>query len=97
MTKAFTAAAVGELIAENKAKWDAPVSEYLPEFKLKDPRLTAEINFIDLLAHRTVSIRHALLGWRGVIQMRTLINTHHLCRYYISLSINTPGLRWAGL
>ncbi|KAG0287547.1 hypothetical protein BGZ96_008534 [Linnemannia gamsii] len=53
MTKAFTAAAVGELIAENKAKWDAPVSEYLPEFKLKDPRLTAEINFIDLLAHRT--------------------------------------------
>ncbi|KAG9065868.1 hypothetical protein KI688_002165 [Linnemannia hyalina] len=53
MTKAFTAAAVGELIAENKAKWEAPVSEYLPEFKLKDPRLTAEINFIDLLAHRT--------------------------------------------
>lgn len=44
MTKAFTAAAVGELVAENKAKWDAPVSEYLPEFKLKDPRLTAEIN-----------------------------------------------------
>ncbi|KAF9315088.1 hypothetical protein BG003_003503 [Podila horticola] len=44
MTKAFTAAAVGELVAENKAKWDAPVSEYLSEFKLKDPRLTAEIN-----------------------------------------------------
>ncbi|KAH7036071.1 beta-lactamase/transpeptidase-like protein [Linnemannia elongata] len=53
MTKAFTAAAVGELIAENKATWDAPVSDYLPEFRLKDPRLTAEINFIDLLAHRT--------------------------------------------
>ncbi|KAF9977048.1 hypothetical protein BGZ73_007161 [Actinomortierella ambigua] len=53
MTKAFTAVAVGELIAEGKAKWDDPVSEYLPEFRLKDPRLTAEINFVDLLAHRT--------------------------------------------
>ncbi|KAF9308139.1 hypothetical protein BG003_011561 [Podila horticola] len=53
MTKAFTAVAVGELVAEGKAKWDVPVSEYLPEFQLKDPRLTHEINFIDLLAHRT--------------------------------------------
>ncbi|KAG0020012.1 hypothetical protein BGZ81_009511 [Podila clonocystis] len=33
--------------------FDSTVIEYLPEFKLKDPRLTAEINFIDLLAHRT--------------------------------------------
>ncbi|KAF9973902.1 hypothetical protein BGZ73_002830 [Actinomortierella ambigua] len=52
-TKAFTAAAVGELVADKKARWDVPVNEYLPEFKLKDPRLTAEVNFIDLLAHRT--------------------------------------------
>ncbi|KAG0042188.1 hypothetical protein BGZ83_000792 [Gryganskiella cystojenkinii] len=49
----FTAAAVGELVAENKAKWDAPVSEYLPEFQLKDPFLTKDITFIDLLSHRT--------------------------------------------
>ncbi|KAG0328144.1 hypothetical protein BG000_000632 [Podila horticola] len=53
LTKAFTAAAVGELVAEQKAKWDVPVSEYLPEFQLKDPHLTKEITFIDLLAHRT--------------------------------------------
>ncbi|KAG0086598.1 hypothetical protein BGZ93_008282 [Podila epicladia] len=53
LTKAFTAAAVGELVAENKAKWDVPVSEYLPEFQLKDPCLTKEITFIDLLSHRT--------------------------------------------
>ncbi|KAG0281023.1 hypothetical protein BGZ96_001320 [Linnemannia gamsii] len=53
LTKAFTAAAVGELVAENKANWGVPVSEYLPEFQLKDPCLTKEITFIDLLAHRT--------------------------------------------
>ncbi|KAF9975377.1 hypothetical protein BGZ73_000985 [Actinomortierella ambigua] len=53
ITKGFTAAAIGELVAKKKAKWDAPVSEYLPEFQLKDPRLTSELTFIDLLAHRT--------------------------------------------
>ncbi|KAG0237408.1 hypothetical protein BGW42_000984 [Actinomortierella wolfii] len=49
----FTAAAIGELVAKNKAKWDVPVHEYLPEFKLKDDRLTSEITFVDLLSHRT--------------------------------------------
>ncbi|KAF9168157.1 hypothetical protein DFQ26_001050 [Actinomortierella ambigua] len=53
LTKAFTAAACGELVAEGKADWYAPVNEYVPEFKLKDPYLTSEINLIDLLAHRT--------------------------------------------
>jgi hypothetical protein len=50
------------------------VSEYLPEFQLKDPHLTAEINFVDLLAHRTVcgsTSRH----WR-------------VCPYYSLLSLS---------
>ncbi|KAG0255148.1 hypothetical protein BGZ95_005854 [Linnemannia exigua] len=63
MTKAITAATIGELIAENKARWDVPVSEYLPEFQLKDPRLTKEITFIDLLAHRTGYPRLDLEWW----------------------------------
>ncbi|KAG0368417.1 hypothetical protein BGZ54_001991, partial [Gamsiella multidivaricata] len=34
ITKSFTAAAVGELVGDNKAKWEGvPVSEYLPEFQ----------------------------------------------------------------
>ncbi|KAF9972677.1 hypothetical protein BGZ73_004190 [Actinomortierella ambigua] len=53
ITKGFTAAAIGELVAQKKAKWDAPVNQYLPEFQVKDPRLTSEITFIDMLAHRT--------------------------------------------
>ncbi|KAF9584340.1 hypothetical protein BGW38_006817 [Lunasporangiospora selenospora] len=52
LTKAFTAAAVGELVAEGKADWETPVNEYVPEFKSKNPYLTADINLVDLLAHR---------------------------------------------
>ncbi|KAH7056521.1 beta-lactamase/transpeptidase-like protein [Linnemannia elongata] len=54
MTKAFTATAVGELVAEGKVDWDiTPVSQYLPEFQLKDPVLTSQLTFADLLSHRT--------------------------------------------
>ncbi|KAG0289376.1 hypothetical protein BGZ96_007073 [Linnemannia gamsii] len=54
LTKAFTAAAIGELVAEGKLDWDTtPVSQYLPEFQLKDPILTSQLTFADLLSHRT--------------------------------------------
>ncbi|CAO3566623.1 unnamed protein product [Mortierella alpina] len=52
-TKSFTAAAIGELVAEGKLDWDTtPVNKYLPEFELKDPTLTSQLTFIDLLSHR---------------------------------------------
>ncbi|KAF9199702.1 hypothetical protein BGZ49_010139 [Haplosporangium sp. Z 27] len=54
VTKAFTAAAVGELVGEGKLDWDTtPVSHYLPEFQLKDPAFAAQVTLQDLLSHRT--------------------------------------------
>ncbi|KAF9352064.1 hypothetical protein BGX26_010043 [Mortierella sp. AD094] len=54
LTKAFTAAAVGELVGEGKVDWDStPVSKYLPEFELQDPTYTSQLTFQDLLSHRT--------------------------------------------
>ncbi|KAF8978886.1 hypothetical protein BGZ46_006050 [Entomortierella lignicola] len=54
VTKAFTAAAVGELVGEGKVDWDTtPVSQYLPEFELDNPVLTSQLTFADLLSHRT--------------------------------------------
>ncbi|KAK3829870.1 MAG: beta-lactamase/transpeptidase-like protein [Linnemannia elongata] len=54
VSKAFAATAVGELVAEGKVDWDTtPVSQYLPEFQLKDPVLTSQLTFADLLSHRT--------------------------------------------
>ncbi|KAF9432547.1 hypothetical protein BGZ76_010643 [Entomortierella beljakovae] len=63
LTKAFTAAAVGELVGEGKIDWDTtPVSKYLPEFELADPTFTSQLTFQDLLSHRT-GIQQVDLGW----------------------------------
>ncbi|KAG9065227.1 hypothetical protein KI688_002550 [Linnemannia hyalina] len=51
LTKTFTAAAIGELVAEGKVDWNTtPISTYLPDFQLKDPVLTSQITFSDLLS-----------------------------------------------
>lgn len=43
------------MVAEGKLDWDTtPVSKYLPEFELKDPTLTSQLTFVDLLSHRLV-------------------------------------------
>lgn len=55
MTKAFTSAAISELVGEGKMDWDTtPVNTYLSEFAFKDPVLTSQLTLVDLLSHRTV-------------------------------------------
>jgi CubicO group peptidase (beta-lactamase class C family) len=52
-TKAFVAAGLAMLVDDGKLNWQDKVIDYLPEFKLKDPYMTREINIVDLLTHRT--------------------------------------------
>ncbi|WP_210518535.1 serine hydrolase [Hymenobacter terricola] len=52
-TKAFTAAALGMLVDEGKLRWDDKVTDYIPEFKMYDPYVTAEFTVRDLLCHRS--------------------------------------------
>jgi CubicO group peptidase (beta-lactamase class C family) len=52
-TKAFTAAAIEILVEENKLKWDDPVIQYLPWFKMSDPWVTAQFTIRDLLVHHS--------------------------------------------
>lgn len=52
-TKAFTVAALGILVDEGKLKWDDKVIDYIPEFRLYDPYVTAEFTIRDLLTHRS--------------------------------------------
>lgn len=52
-SKAFTVAAIGMLIDEGKLKLDDKVTEYIPEFKMYDPYVTAEFTIRDLLTHRS--------------------------------------------
>jgi CubicO group peptidase (beta-lactamase class C family) len=52
-TKAFTTAALGLLVEEGKLRWDDKVTDYIPEFKMFDPYVTAEFTVRDLLTHRS--------------------------------------------
>ena len=52
-SKAFTTAALGILIDENKLSWDDKVIDYIPEFRLYTPYVTEEFTIRDLLTHRS--------------------------------------------
>lgn len=52
-SKAFTAAALGLLMEEGKLSWDSKVTDFVPEFKMYDPYVTAEFTVRDLLTHRS--------------------------------------------
>ncbi len=52
-TKAFTAVSLSILVNEGKVSWDDKVKDYIPEFNLKDPYVTRELNLADILSHRS--------------------------------------------
>ena len=52
-TKAFTAAALGTLVAAGKLGWDDEVVKYVPALRLESPYVTQEITLRDLLSHRS--------------------------------------------
>lgn len=52
-SKAFTAFALGMLMDEGKLKWDDKVTDYIPEFKMYAPYVTAVFTIRDLLTHRS--------------------------------------------
>ncbi len=52
-SKAFTATALAILVEEGKIKWNDPVINYLPWFRLSNPFVTNEITVKDLLVHRS--------------------------------------------
>lgn len=52
-TKAFTAAALAQLIDQEKLTWDTKVNDIIPEFKLYDAYVTNEFTVRDLITHRS--------------------------------------------
>jgi CubicO group peptidase (beta-lactamase class C family) len=52
-SKAITAAALGILKEEGILTWDSKVTDFIPEFKMYDPYVTAEFTIRDLLTHRS--------------------------------------------
>lgn len=52
-TKAFTSAALAQLVDEGKLDWNERVQHYLPWFELYDPYVSSEFRIRDLLCHRS--------------------------------------------
>ncbi|WP_083330441.1 MULTISPECIES: serine hydrolase [Pseudoalteromonas] len=52
-TKAFTSAALAMLVDEGKLNWDDKVIKHLPEFRMFDAYVSAEMAIRDLLSHRS--------------------------------------------
>lgn len=58
-SKAFTAAAVGILVDQEKIDWNDKVIQHLPEFQMKDAWVTREFTVKDLLIHHSGLISYA--------------------------------------
>lgn len=56
-TKAFTAAVLAMLVDEGKLDWDDRIIRFLPDFKMYDPEVTAQVTIRDMLCHRTGTMR----------------------------------------
>ncbi len=52
-TKAFTTAALAQLVDQGKMSWDTKVTDIIPEFKLYDAYVTNEFTVRDLITHRS--------------------------------------------
>jgi len=50
-SKAMTTALMARLVAAGKLDWDAPVTTYLPSFRMHDPWVTQHMLVRDLLVH----------------------------------------------
>lgn len=60
-TKAFTSTAFQMLVDEGALRWDQPIRQLLPGFRLQDPIVTELITPLDFALHRSGLPRHDLL------------------------------------
>lgn len=63
-SKAFTAASLAILADDGKLDWEAPIRNYLPDFKMYDDFATKEMTATDLMCHRSGLPRHDM-AWYG--------------------------------
>jgi CubicO group peptidase (beta-lactamase class C family) len=59
-SKSFTATLLGMLSDDGLLKWDRPVRQYLPDFRLRDAVASEQMTARDLVTHRSGLPRHDL-------------------------------------
>ena len=71
-TKAFTTFLLATLADEGKLDWNAPVSQYLPGFRLMDPVASERMNAVDLVTHRSGLPRHDALWYNATLSRKEM-------------------------
>lgn len=59
VSKTFAAQLTGLLVAENRLRWEDRVTDYLPEFRLKDPEATRQLQLHHLVGQSTGVVSNA--------------------------------------
>jgi len=78
-TKAFTATSFAVLVEEGKLKWDDPVIDYLPWFRMSNDYVTSHLTIRDLLVHRSgLGLGGGDLLWWPATDYTRLEIAHHL-------------------
>ena len=73
-TKAFTTFVMGTLVDEGKLDWDAPVRNYIPEFRMYDRVATELMTPRDLVTHRSGLPRHDLVWYNATISRKKIVD-----------------------
>jgi CubicO group peptidase (beta-lactamase class C family) len=73
-SKAFTTFVLGTLVDEGKLDWDAPVRNYIPEFRMHDRVATELMTPRDLVTHRSGLPRHDLVWYNSTISRKQVVD-----------------------
>jgi CubicO group peptidase (beta-lactamase class C family) len=92
-TKAFTSMAVMMHVEAGQLSLDTPVRQYLPDFKMKDPRATREMTLKDILSHRTGLPRHDALWYIGPFSRSQLLYRLRYLQPFPRLQGQPPSFR----
>jgi len=52
LSKGFAGTLTGLMVSEGELRWDSPVTDYLPGFRLQDPYASQQLTVADVLSHR---------------------------------------------
>ena len=74
-SKAFNATLLGTLVDDGQLAWDAPVQDYVPEFRLRDPLISGLVTTRDLVTMRTGLPRHDFVWTRTPASRSELVSS----------------------
>lgn len=74
-SKAFNATLLGTLVDDGQLAWDAPLRDYLPGFRLRDPLISGLVSTRDLVTMRTGLPRHDFVWTRSPITRSELVSS----------------------